>query len=110
MLQRESASPYGVSSGIDTFAHLAAAQGQPFRAAVLSSGTANLIARCGAAPDRVPDAQEAEQRMKEVCGWLDDETLAHAHSLATALTVDELIAFALNHEDHDVEAVAGLAV
>jgi predicted ATPase/DNA-binding SARP family transcriptional activator len=101
---------FGVSSSIGTFAFLAAAESQPFRTAVLASGSASLTARCGAAPDRVPDRQEAEQRVKEVCGRLDDATLARARSLAAAMTIDELIAYALKHEDHDAEADTAIAV
>jgi predicted ATPase/DNA-binding SARP family transcriptional activator len=91
----------GVSSGLQAFAFLAAAEDQPFHAAVLAEGSAILTERWGAAPDRIPDRPEAEQRLSEVCGRLDHANLARARSLAAAMTVDEAVAYALGYRDTD---------
>ena len=92
----------GLASGFEVFAFLAAAEGQPFRAAVLAAAVADITARCGAAPDDIPDRAEAEQCLSEVCARLDDASLTRARSLGEAMLVDEAVAYALGPDDrHD---------
>lgn len=96
----------GLSSGLQAFAFLAAAEDQPFRAAVLAEGAAILTERWGAVPDRFPHSDEAEQCLTEACSRLDKETLTRARRFATAMTADEAVAYALGHGDS--ESAAGV--
>jgi predicted ATPase len=93
----------GLSGGLQAFAFLAAAEDQPFRAAVLAAGAALLTERRGAAPDRLPHLAEAEQRLNDACGQLDSGSLARARRLAAAMTVDEAVAYALGQGEPHAE-------
>ena len=92
---------FGVSEALEGFAFLAAAENQAFRAAALAAAVADLAARSGAAPPRLPHRLEADQRLGEVCGRLDSATLAQARHLGAEMTVDEAVAYALSNADHD---------
>jgi predicted ATPase/DNA-binding SARP family transcriptional activator len=94
----------GVSSGLQAFAFLAAAEDQPFRAAVLAAGAEILTERWGASPDHFPDRSEAEQCLREACSRLDKEALTRARRLAAAMTADEAVAYALGHGGSESEA------
>lgn len=97
----------GLANGLEGFAFIAAAEGQPFRTAVLAAAVAEITNRCGAAPDTIADRAEAEQCVSEVCARLDDASLARARSLGAAMHMDEAVAYALGLEDpHDAVADA----
>lgn len=89
----------GLSSALETVAFVAAAEEEPFRAAVLAEGSAVLNTRCGAIPDYFPYRPEAEQRLSDVCGRLDPEALASARHLAAVMSVDDVVAYALSDAD-----------
>jgi predicted ATPase/DNA-binding SARP family transcriptional activator len=89
----------GVSDALEAFAFLAAAENQSFRAVVLAAAVADLTARSGAALHGVPHRPEADEHLGELCGRLDNATLARARRLAAEMTVDEVVAYALSHAD-----------
>jgi predicted ATPase/DNA-binding SARP family transcriptional activator len=89
----------GLSTTMETCAFIAAATDRPFRAAVLAAAVESIAARCGAAPDSLPDRDAAERTVSRVCGLLDEETLARARSLGAAMTIDEAVAYAIGDDD-----------
>ena len=89
----------GLSSALETVAFIAAAEDEPFRAAVLAEGSAVLTTRCGAIPDYFPHRLQAEQQLSDVCGRLDPEAVATARRLASVMSVDDVVAYALSDAD-----------
>jgi predicted ATPase/DNA-binding SARP family transcriptional activator len=99
----------GLASGLHTLALLAAAEGRPFRSTVLAEGAAIITARCGATPDRIPRREDADHCLKEVCGRLDDATKERARHLAAAMSVDEIVTYALGTDGPDMEIDVDIA-
>jgi predicted ATPase/class 3 adenylate cyclase len=95
---QELGSQWGIANALKKFAKLAGVKGQRERAARLL-GAAEALREAIGAPMHLPERSDYEQIVTELRSALGDEAFAVAWEEGRAMTLEQAIAYALEHPD-----------
>jgi len=98
MLFRELGSQWGIANALEELAKLAGVKGQRERAVRLLGAAESLREAIGA-PMYLPERSDYEQIVTELRSALGDEAFAVAWEEGRTMTLEQAIAYALEHPD-----------